>query len=106
MDAFGSDNTYFFNYDWRLDPLKHADDLNLFIKNVKTQTKCDRVALAAFSMGGTVTCSYLYKYGSSDVDSVSLCSTAFQGTSCMGSMFSGDLEIGTYGLIRRMAQLT
>ena len=106
MDAFGEDNTYFFNYDWRLDPLKHADDLNKFIKNVKAQTKCDRVALAAFSMGGTVICSYLYKYGSSDVDSVSLCSTAFQGTSCMGSMFSGDLEIGTYGLIRRMAQLT
>ena len=57
-------------------------------------------------MGGTVTLSYLYKYGSKDVDSVSLCSTAFQGTSCMGSMFSGDMSIDAYGLIRRMAQLT
>ena len=106
IDAFGADNTYFFNYDWRLDPLKHADELNKFIKNVKSETKCDRVALAAFSMGGTVTLSYLYKYGSADVDSVALCSTAFQGTSCMGSMFSGDLSIDAYGLIRRMAQLT
>ena len=57
-------------------------------------------------MGGTVTLSYLYKYGSKDVDSVSLCSTAFQGTSCMGSMFSGELSVDAYGLIRRMAQLT
>lgn len=106
IESFGADNTYFFNYDWRLDPLKHADDLNKFIKNVKEKTNCDRIALAAFSMGGTVTCSYLYKYGSSDVDSVSLCSTAFQGTSCMGSMFSGDMSIDAYGLIRRTAQLT
>ncbi|HAS38300.1 MAG TPA: hypothetical protein DCS04_06850, partial [Ruminococcaceae bacterium] len=106
IEAFGADNTYFFNYDWRLDPLKHADELNKFIKNVKAETKCDREALAAFSMGGTVTCSYLYKYGSADVDSVSLCSTAFQGTSCMGSMFSGELSVDAYGLIRRTAQLT
>lgn len=106
IERFGSENTYFFNYDWRLDPLKHADSLNKFIKNVKEETKCNRVAIAAFSMGGTVTCAYLYKYGSTDIDSVSLCSTAFQGTSCMGSMFSGDMTIDTYGLIRRMAQLT
>ncbi len=106
IEAFGAENTYFFNYDWRLDPLKHADELNSFIKNVKAETECDRVALAAFSMGGTVTCSYLYKYGSADIDSVSLCSTAFQGTSCMGSMFSGNLSIDAYGLIRRAAQLT
>ncbi len=106
IEAFGAENTYFFNYDWRIDPLKHADELNSFIKNVKTETECDRVALAAFSMGGTVTCSYLYKYGSTDIDSVSLCSTAFQGTSCMGTMFSGDLSVDAYGLIRRAAQLT
>lgn len=106
IEAFGAENTYFFNYDWRLDPLKHADELNSFIKNVKAETECDRVALAAFSMGGTITCSYLYKYGSADIDSVSLCSTAFQGTSCVGSMFTGDLSIDAYGLIRRVAQLT
>ncbi len=106
IEAYGAENTYFFNYDWRLDPLKHADELNTFIKNVKAETKCDRVALAAFSMGGTVTCSYLYKYGSADVDSVSLCSTAFQGTSCMDSLFTGDMDLDFYGLVRRIAQLT
>lgn len=106
MEKFGVENTFFFNYDWRLDPLKHADDLNAFIGNVKRLTGCDRVAVAAFSMGGTVVCSYLYKYGSADLASLQLCSTAFQGTSCVGSLFTGDLTVDAEGLFRRLAQLT
>ena len=39
----------------------NKQDVTKFIKNVKAETKCDRVALSAFSMGGTVTLSYLYK---------------------------------------------
>lgn len=106
IEKFGAENTFFFNYDWRADPLDHADSLNAFIKNVKAETKCGRVALAAFSMGGTVTCSYLEKYGSSDLDVVMLCSTAFQGTTCMGSLFTGDLSFDMFALVRRLSQLT
>lgn len=106
IEKFGAENTYFFNYDWRMSPLDHADNLNEFIKNVKAETGCDRIALAAYSMGGTVTMSYLYKYGSADVDSVSLCSTAFQGTSSVGSLFTGDMDINMFALMRRLAQLT
>ena len=106
IEYFGAENTYFFNYDWRMSPLDHADELNKMIKRVKAETKCDRVALAAFSMGGTVTMSYLYKYGSADVDSVALYSTAFQGTTCVGSLFTGDMDISMYALMRRLAQLT
>lgn len=106
MDKFGVENTFFFNYDWRLDPLTHADDLNEFILNVKEITGCSRVAVAAFSMGGTVVCSYLYKYGSADLSSLQLCSTAFQGTSCVSALFSGELKVDAEGLIRRLAQLT
>lgn len=106
MDKFGVENSFFFNYDWRLDPLTHADALNEFIKNVKEITGCSRVAVAAFSMGGTVVCSYLYKYGSSDLASLQLCSTAFQGTSCVSDLFNGELKVDAEGLIRRLAQLT
>lgn len=106
IEKFGAENTYFFNYDWRINPLDHADELNKMIKLAKKETGCDRVALAAFSMGGTVTMSYLYKYGSADVDSITLCSTAFQGTTCVGSLFTGDMDINMYALMRRMAQLT
>ena len=106
IEKFGIENTFFFNYDWRLSPLEHADRLNDFIKMVKEETDCDRIALAAFSMGGTVTMSYLYKYGSADVDSVALYSTAFQGTTCVGSLFTGDMDIDMFALMRRLAQLT
>lgn len=106
IQHYGAENTYYFNYDWRLDPLDHADDLNDFIKKVKAETDCDRVALAAFSMGGTITCSYLYKYGSADLDSLILCSTAFQGTSSLSALFTADAELDFYALVRRFAQLT
>ncbi|MBO5421385.1 MAG: hypothetical protein J6A67_05530 [Clostridia bacterium] len=106
IDTFGLENTYFFNYDWRRDPLEHADRLNDFIKMVKSQGDYDRIALAAFSMGGTVTCSYLYKYGSDDLDTIILCSTAFQGTSCVGSLFSADFSLTLSALWHRLALLT
>lgn len=106
IERYGVENTFFFNYDWRLSPLEHADRLNALIKDVKATTGCDRVALAAFSMGGTVTLSYLYKYGSADVDSISLCSTAFQGTSSVGDLFNGKVGMSMEGLMRRLAQLT
>ncbi|MBR6334743.1 MAG: hypothetical protein IKR90_01180 [Clostridia bacterium] len=103
---YGVENTFFFNYDWRLDPIVHADRLNKFIGFVKEKTGCKRVALAAFSMGGTVTCSYLNKYGSGDLASVELCSTAFQGTSIVGDLFRGKLEVDVEALFHKFAQLT
>lgn len=106
IEEFGLENTFFFNYDWRKDPLVHADRLNEFIKMVKSQGDYDRIALAAFSMGGTVTCSYLYKYGSDDLDTIILCSTAFQGTSCVGSLFSADFDLSLSSLWHRLALLT
>lgn len=106
IDTFGIENTYFFNYDWRKDPLVHADRLNAFIEKIKTEGDYDRIALAAFSMGGTVTCSYLYKYGSADVDTIIMCSTAFQGTSCVGSLFSADFSLTLSALWHRLALLT
>ncbi|MBR5263004.1 MAG: hypothetical protein IKV49_04195 [Clostridia bacterium] len=106
IDTFGIENTYFFNYDWRKDPLVHADRLNAFIEKIKAEGDYDRIALAAFSMGGTVTCSYLYKYGSADVDTIIMCSTAFQGTSCVGSLFSADFSLTLSALWHRLALLT
>ncbi len=106
IEKFGIENTFFFNYDWRGDPLEHADRLNAMIEHVKQTTDCDRIAVAAFSMGGTVITSYLYKYGSADIDTLVMCSTAFQGTSCVGSLFSADFSLSLYELLLRLALLT
>ena len=58
-----------------------------------------------FSMGGTIVSTYLHKYGSSAIDSVGFCSTAFQGTSIVGELFSGKLKVDIEGLIDRASQL-
>ncbi|MCR5484750.1 MAG: hypothetical protein K6F09_04070, partial [Clostridiales bacterium] len=45
VDKFGGDNVYFYNYDWRLDPLSNADELQAFIKNVLKETGDNKVDL-------------------------------------------------------------
>lgn len=105
IDRFGLDNVFFFNYDWRIDPLNHADDLDRFIKDVRKTGNYDRISLMCFSMGGTIVSSYLSKYGSGELDTVEFCSTAFQGTSIVGELFSGRLKVDTEGLIDRASQL-
>lgn len=92
IDALGGENVYFFGYDWRLDPLDHADALYAFIQNVKAQTGKDRIILAACSMGGAVTMAYLAKYGPDDLVTLLMENTAFQGISFVGQLFSGDYE--------------
>ena len=105
IDRFGLDNTYFFNYDWRIDPLCHADNLDKFIKDVKALGGYDRISLLCFSMGGTIVSSYLHKYGSGEIDTVEFCSTAFEGSSIVGELFRGKLEVDIEALIDRVASL-
>ena len=88
IDDVGGENVYFFNYDWRLDPLKHADDLNKFIENVKKEKNADKVKLVPCSMGGTVVNSYLSKYGSDSLETIVYTMTAMQGLDTVGEVFT------------------
>ena len=92
IDTIGAENIYYFNYDWRLSPLKHADDLKAFIDNVKKEEGASEVTLIPCSMGGTVTNSYLYKYGSDGIKKIIYTMSAIQGLSSVGEMFSRDLD--------------
>ncbi|MBQ7545491.1 MAG: hypothetical protein IJT41_00805 [Clostridia bacterium] len=92
IDALGGENVYFFAYDWRLDPMDHANDLHAFIESVKAQTGKDRIVLAACSMGGAITMAYLFKYGADDIITLLMENTAFQGISFVGKLFCGDYE--------------
>ncbi len=92
-DAVGAENTYFFNYDWRLDPLDHADDLKVFIEKVKKEKNAEKVVLIPCSMGGIVTTSYLSKYGSDSIEKIIFAMTAFQGMDMMGELFNKRMVI-------------
>lgn len=93
IKEIGAKNVYYFNYDWRLSPMKHADALNDFVENVKKERKCDKVTLVPCSMGGTVTNAYLYKYGSESIQKIIYTMAAIQGLSSVGEMFSRGIDV-------------
>lgn len=104
-DKYGAENVYFYNYDWRLDPLVHADGLRELVETAMNEHNADRVNIACCSMGGTVVMSYLYKYGAENVKNVIMLSTAFQGVEAVGAMLSGELYIDKDALFNRICDL-
>ncbi len=106
IDALGAENTFFFSYDWRLDPLEHAVSLHEYIQSVQQQTGKKKVVLAACSMGGVVAMSYLSKYGAQDVQTLILNNTAFQGITMVGEMFCKDYAVDKEMTIEYAMQFT
>lgn len=100
--ALGAENVYYFNYDWRLDPLETADLLRSYIENVKALAKSDKVTLVPCSMGGVITNSYLYKYGSEDIEKIVYCLVASKGIDLVGELFTGKLTVTTDALLERL----
>lgn len=93
VEAVGADHTYFYNYDWRLDPLDNADDLDAFIARVCKQTGHEKVRLAACSMGGVQTMAYLYKFGHAQIDTIWFLSAAWNGLLFVTNAFSGEIQL-------------
>ena len=81
-----------------MSPDKLAVDLKSYLDNVKAETGADKLDVAACSMGGMITTSYIYKYGTDIFDSVFFFSGAHNGGHIVGSAFSGDLVIDNNGI--------
>lgn len=101
-DRIGEENTYFFNYDWRISPLDHAEALNTYIEDVKAEQHCDKVILVPASMGGTVVNSYLYQYGSNSVKKIVYCVVASKGLDLVGELFGKNIRVTADMLMERM----
>lgn len=99
-DKLGADHTYFFNYDWRVDPLENAADLNKFIMNVKTETRHRKVDIAACSLGAAQTLAYMYKYGTDDLESCVFLSGMLSGTYIASECMTDKIEINSNALKR------
>ena len=95
IKAVGAENTYFFNYDWRLDPFETAENLNEFIEKVKAEKKCSKVTLIPCSMGGVMTNTYLAEYGSASIEKIIYAMSAFHGMDMVGELLNRNLNINT-----------
>ncbi|MCM1545033.1 MAG: hypothetical protein NC110_07015 [Ruminococcus sp.] len=92
-DKIGYDNTYFFNYDWRFNPMMLADELDEMVAKVKAEKKCEKVSLVGMSFGGMIISAYIYKYGTDSIKNMVYASTAFNGVELVGQLFAGNIEI-------------
>ena len=95
IKTVGADNSYFFNYDWRLDPMATAEKLNAFIENVKQVEGSSTVTLIPCSMGGVITNAYLSKYGNASVSRIVYAMTAYHGMDMVGELFNKNLTLDT-----------
>ena len=96
--VYGEDRTYSFAYDWTADPIETAKELNKFIAEVKVKEGCKKVNVAAMSMGSVMMLSYLAEYGGKNVHNVVFASPAWQGTSIVGNLFTGNIELDIFAV--------
>ena len=99
-DAHGWENTYFFNYDWRMSPIDIAQDLEKMVAFVKEKHGVSKVSLFAMSMGGDVLSAYLAQYGAGSLKTAVYASTAFLGVEMVANLLCGKLFLNTQGLLQ------
>ncbi|HZK38607.1 MAG TPA: hypothetical protein VFD23_00465 [Clostridia bacterium] len=92
-DKLGADHVYYFNYDWRLDPMEHAKELNLLIERAKAETGHSKVDLMACSLGGALTLAYFAQFGYDDIDSCLFLSSVFSGSLAASEILTGQISI-------------
>lgn len=91
-DLVGAQNTYYFNYDWRLSPEELAYELDELISTAKKDSGKDKVKMVCSSMGGMVATAYFYYCGGASVDSCTYLCAAHNGTYVVGDALSGNIE--------------
>lgn len=93
-------NSYDFANDWRLDPLKTVDDVEVYIDGVLKATGKDKVSLACKCLGGDLILAYLAKYGTKKVHAVCFGSTVAFGGDLANDMFCGRMKVDSESLTR------
>ena len=91
-EIYGEDNFYFFTFNLVGDPMKHAQDLDLYINNVLASTESEKVTLVPISLGGTILAAYLDVYGHEKIDKIVNLVACLDGTPLAADMFIQDFN--------------
>jgi len=92
VNRYGAEYVYYFNYDWRIDPLDAADKINEMIERALLDHGCDKVNIICCSMGGVMTVGYLYKYGYDKVNKIVFLSAVLDGTYMVSDVYQGKIN--------------
>lgn len=97
-EEYGEDNIYAFGYDWRKSPIENAAELDEFIDFVKSATGSAKVNVCAMSEGANIMLAYMNDYNTKNLNNVVFASPAWQGTSVIGSLFTGKIEFDIFAV--------
>ncbi len=84
--------SYWFEYDWRLDPFENAKLLSEYIDAVCAATGHEKVNLIGRCLGVNVILAYVQTYGYDKVDQLVCSAAGFDGFESIGPLFSGDMD--------------
>lgn len=90
--------TIAYAYDWRLDPLESADDLNDFINYLCDDLGFGQVVIEVHSNAGNILLSYLSKYGTEKIYSCCFSATAVYGAGFAAELIQGRVLIDGKGV--------
>ncbi len=84
---------YWFNYDWRLDPLYTADLFNDFIQAIKKTTNNEKVCIISSCLGTSVVTAYIAKYGMDDIHGIAFDGGVSYGSEALSESISGKFAV-------------
>jgi len=87
-----------FRYDWRLDPILIASQINDFVEYVCASTGSEQVCIRCHSLGGVMTLTYITLYGDSRIHSIVMNSTAVFGETYNGELMTGQMKLSGAGI--------
>lgn len=89
---------YHFKYDWRLDPMQAARELDEYVKLVQASTGHKKVVLQYHSEGGIVVNAYLAQFGDASVDHLIGVASAHNGLTLLGELFNKNVQLDAAAL--------
>lgn len=96
---------YEFYFDWRLDPMATARDLDAYIQKVKTETGSAKINLYALSFGSVIACAYLEQCGTADLESLFLCVSAHGGLQLVEDLIQKEFAVSGAGLAAFLGEM-
>lgn len=84
---------YWFNYDWRLDPLYTADLFNDFVDAIKETTGSEKVCIVSSCLGTSVVTAYIAKYGMDDIHGIAFDGGVSYGSEVISESISGKFAV-------------